>query len=561
MNFVPFLEPLFAQSHDDEDITLQVWRERVFSAIMALGSFAGFFIVLITIYNTSQRGSWVFLVIYIAVYFWLVSITFIRRLPYNLRAGSLVLLLYLLGILSSFETAHAGDGRIWLVGAPILAAIFIRGRVGLILSGLSFMIWMIFGLLFSQEILPFGYKAIETIIQPDNWSAWFGTGLTFLVISIIVVSSISAILNNLFSTLRQSNAMAVELDEQRTELENQTQTFRARSSILETATEISRAISLILDPERLLFQAAKLIEEQFDLVHVGILTIIPRESQLALQASSGGFGQNLPALNTQFPANEGPLGQAISSGQAKSIVIGEDDDAAAFPFILSGTKAIAILPLRARQEVLGMITLQSSIPSPFENLTLNSLQILADQIAILLSNAELLAAREAALDAERKAYGEQSQSAWQDFLRSRGSSGYRRDQNGLSKISATEQGQPADHNTIQSLPIRIRGQIIGYIDVEKSETAGPWSSGETEMLSTITDRLEAALDTARLYEMTQRRASFEQITREITTQVRETLNVETILKTATREIQKSLNLAEVEVRMGTDKSESEINAK
>jgi GAF domain-containing protein len=55
-----------------------------------------------------------------------------------------------------------------------------------------------------------------------------------------------------------------------------------------------------------------------------------------------------------------------------------------------------------------------------------------------------------------------------------------------------------------------------------------------------------------LYQETQRQARQEQILGEVTTRIRETLNIDTVLQTAVVEMQRRLNLAQVEIRIGTD---------
>ncbi|MEA3350265.1 MAG: hypothetical protein U9Q82_06570, partial [Chloroflexota bacterium] len=84
-----------------------------------------------------------------------------------------------------------------------------------------------------------------------------------------------------------------------------------------------------------------------------------------------------------------------------------------------------------------------------------------------------------------------------------------------------------------------------------------WALAEKELLENLAERLESALDTARLYEETQQRAAEEHIVGEITARMRETLDIETVLQTAASEIQQVLNLAEAEIRLGTNPESSD----
>jgi len=99
------------------------------------------------------------------------------------------------------------------------------------------------------------------------------------------------------------------------------------------------------------------------------------------------------------------------------------------------------------------------------------------------------------------------------------------------------------------VPIKVRDEVIGVIDAHKPQGTGRWTVDEIDMLETLTDQLGAALDGARLYQETQRRASRERLIGEVTARVRETLDVDAVLQTAIREVGEALGLAEVEVRM------------
>ncbi|OQX60826.1 MAG: hypothetical protein B5M51_09785 [Anaerolinea sp. 4484_236] len=68
---------------------------------------------------------------------------------------------------------------------------------------------------------------------------------------------------------------------------------------------------------------------------------------------------------------------------------------------LSDARSYAVLPLRTREKILGVIVMQSQEPQNFDSNTLTTLQIMTDHIATQLDNAQLFAERENALEAER----------------------------------------------------------------------------------------------------------------------------------------------------------------
>jgi GAF domain-containing protein len=73
---------------------------------------------------------------------------------------------------------------------------------------------------------------------------------------------------------------------------------------------------------------------------------------------------------------------------------------------------------------------------------------------------------------------------------------------------------------------------------------------EVAFLENIAEQLGVALDSARLYAQTRQRAEQERMVDELTERMRATLDIQTVLETAARELRSALGLAEVEVRLG-----------
>ncbi len=543
-----FLEPLLVQKSAEEIASLQTWRERVFSIIMAIGASLGFIIIVLAIYDQIQRGNPLLLGIYILAYAWILTITFVRRLPYTLRASCLVISLYLLGVLSTLDTGITGDGRVWLLAASMLAAIFIGGKAGLITTVLSFGTWLFLGFSFQEGWLTFPYQHMEEMLR-NEFKPWFNTGITAFATTLALAASVTALINNLLITLQKSLTLTEGLEDKTSQLEEQAAVLKRRSQTLETSAEISRTVTSLLEPEQILHRATNLVNEAFGLLQTSIFLLDQSGASVSLKASSGGEGRTVPAPGYRIPLREGLIDWVIKNSQPRAIA--EDDESGHLLEVrLADSRSQAVLPLRTREKVLGVIVLQSQEPRAFDPNTLTSLQIMADQIAIQLDNARLFSEREIALESERRAYGQITYSTWKDFLQTHVQRGYRRDQDGIRAITSAADAKAKDDTRTRTIPIQVRGQVIGYIDAQKS-SGNTWNPTEKEFLETLTKRLESAMDTARLYEETQKRAAYEHIVSETTARMRETLDLESILKTATQELRTVLDLAEVEVRMGT----------
>jgi hypothetical protein len=78
------------------------------------------------------------------------------------------------------------------------------------------------------------------------------------------------------------------------------------------------------------------------------------------------------------------------------------------------------------------------------------------------------------------------------------------------------------------------------------------------MVRAVVEQASLALDNARLYQDTQRRAARERLIGEITARVRASLDLETVLRTAADEMYQSLGLEEIVVRMAGDETDGDL---
>jgi GAF domain-containing protein/HAMP domain-containing protein len=338
-----------------------------------------------------------------------------------------------------------------------------------------------------------------------------------------------------------------------------TRDLEQRSAYLEASAQVGHAAASILETGQLMRQVVDLIRERFDLYYVGLFLV---EGEWAvLRAGTGEAGRAMLARGHRLRVGEGMIGWSIANAQARVALEAGEDAVRRVAAELPETHSEAALPLRSRGRVIGALTVQHVQPGAFDQDTIVVLQTMADQVAVALDNARLFAASQEALQAERRAYGELSREAWTDLLHAQPNLGFFRDKHGVSptgdlwrpQMEATlRTGEPTlgegDATTLAT-SIKVRGQVIGVIDAHKPDGAGEWTPAEIALLETLTDRLGEALESARLFQDTQRRAAREQLTGEVTARMRETLDVETVLKTAVQEVRQALQLPEVVVRL------------
>ncbi|MBU1877824.1 MAG: GAF domain-containing protein, partial [Chloroflexi bacterium] len=342
---------------------------------------------------------------------------------------------------------------------------------------------------------------------------------------------------------------------------DRTRDLEQRSAYLEAAAEVGRAATSILETDALIQQVVELIRSSFGLYYVGLFLVDELGEWAVLQAGTGVAGQAMLARHHRIRVGEGMIGWCIAHEQARIALYAEQDAIRLLATELPNTRSEAALPLRSRGQVLGALTVQSEQANAFDQDTLIVLETMADQVAVALDNARLLAESQEALDLSRRAYGELSRQAWVRRLRERAGLGYRSREQGITPApqewspeveQAWRTGQiiqrQAQATWPLAIPIQVRDQVIGVLSTHKS---GPWTAEEIALVQAVIDQLGAALESSRLFEETQRRAQDEQQLRAITAQVRDAPSLDAILQTAAQEIARALGVERAFVQLGT----------
>jgi GAF domain-containing protein len=101
--------------------------------------------------------------------------------------------------------------------------------------------------------------------------------------------------------------------------------------------------------------------------------------------------------------------------------------------------------------------------------------------------------------------------------------------------------------TVLALPIKLRNQVIGALDIHFNGTSIPQDLAQ--LLEATATRLALALENARLLEELKMRAERERLVGDITTRVRSSTAVQDILSSAAEELGRNLGVSEVVVQL------------
>ena len=357
-----------------------------------------------------------------------------------------------------------------------------------------------------------------------------------------------------FGVLAQAfNQMTVQLHDLIGSLEqrvaDRTASLARRSSYLAAAAQVARDAAAIRDLSQLLDQTVRLISERFGFYHAGIFLVDETGEYAVLQAASSAGGRRMLAQKHRLKVGEvGIVGYAAGAGEPR-IALDVGQDAVFFGNLnLPDTRSEIALPLKSQERVIGVLDVQSIEPGAFTEEDVAVLQTLADQITVAISNAQLFQQVRESLETERRLSGELSIQAWRALLHARSGLEVRRNQQGLH-LQRTEEAPESRGAEGLALPIEVRGQTIGVLNARRPAGGAPWTEEDQSWLEMFTEQLGTALESARLYEDAQRRATREQLVGEVSAHIRESLDMDTVLQTAAREISQLLGLAALDVRL------------
>jgi PAS domain S-box-containing protein len=182
-----------------------------------------------------------------------------------------------------------------------------------------------------------------------------------------------------------------------------------RSNQLQTAAEVSHAATGILDTEELTQQVVDLVQARFGLYYVGLF-LVDRAGEwtdepgtwAVLRAGSGVAGQQMLSVGHRLEiGGESMIGWCVANQQARiALDVGEEAVRFDNPY-LPETRSEMALPLIARGQAVGAMTVQSEEQAAFSDEDIAVLQTMADQVANAIENARLLEETQHSADRER----------------------------------------------------------------------------------------------------------------------------------------------------------------
>jgi GAF domain-containing protein len=490
-------------------------------------------------------GSWIFVITAIIALF-----SYILSRTQYFFWGALVLVLGLSAI--TYLNIITGNSR------SISNSIYVFLPMALIIGSGLLSPWALVAVTITNIVAilllyPFGIT--NDMAELVRTAGIIGTmGFLLAILDAFRISSESA----RFAELESANK---ELQEMRGTLEDRildrTRSLDRRSAQLEASAYVSRQTAAIQDPKFLLEEVVNLISARFGYYHSGIFLIDERGRNAVLQAASSEGGKRLVARGHKLEiGREGIVGYAAYQKRARiALDVGTEAHFFNNPD-LPETRSEVALPLSVRGRIIGVLDIQSTEQNAFSQEDINSLESMADQVALAIENARLLTDSQFALKQLQAITAENTYRTWKKRLEEQ-VKGYVYSATSIAPISGIEKDAKMQEEGITPLiiPLMLRGTKIGNIKLGRKGNTATWTDEERQFASEIATQTALAVDSIRLLEDSQFQAVKEQTIGDMTTRLSQTTDLDTLLKLIVQELHQLPGVTESAIFLGNTESQ------
>ncbi|TFH34158.1 MAG: GAF domain-containing protein, partial [Anaerolineales bacterium] len=319
-------------------------------------------------------------------------------------------------------------------------------------------------------------------------------------------------------TLADQLAVAIENARLITEL---TDFSSQNRMVIDIYNQISRNTSF----DELLAHSSEIIRSAFDLNRVAIGLI--EGADIVVRSATAIEGVEAAPLGVPIPLERGPLGRAVTTKAAVTILPGGQSDGNEQT---KNTHTTVAVPLISRELAIGAMAVETRAVEGLDQRDIEILELVANQLAVALENARLFEETQTSLNQLDSLIRRQTAQNWEELL-----DVFAQDKEASYSEYAGARYPEAvvDGGDYLEMPITVRGQIVGKLNI-LSEKPGDWKAEDRDVLEAVADEVAVALEQMRLLEEVQRRASQLQTAAEAARDASGLLDVDTLLARTVR---------------------------
>jgi len=518
------------------------WQENFLQRILILSAIIGIFALISAVLNTDNLT---LKSIYVGVFVTLVT-SIIIKMPYMAKAYIFIALPFILGVSSLSETGIRGDALFFLLAVVTFAALLIGHRAGIATIIIGELTLTVMGYLLLNNY----YSLSDKQALVGDITGWLSAGFSFLLISSVEMVGLRMVQEGYDQAKSNVEKMVVALRESQLEMEKRvverTQELTHKTKQLNASTLVAHEIASMQDLDNLLNRTVHLISEQFGFYHTAIYLMNIRGDFVVLQASSSEGGKQLMDKGYRLRVGTEGIVGSVAAEKRAHIAFDVGEDAVFFDVPeLPETRSEFSLPLIVHNKVIGVLDMQSSETQAFRYDEVELFQTMADQIAATIENTRLLTESQLVISQLDVILNEETRQSWITESDSKNPAF----QYSVTGVKAVERPKELKGKNVLDIPLVLRGQRIGKLTLQRKSEYQNWTNQEEAVAKDVATQAALALENIRLVERTRQRANREQVISVVTSRIRETLDLETVLRTSAREIQRALSLQEAEIRL------------
>jgi len=390
------------------------------------------------------------------------------------------------------------------------------------------------------------------LITASSYSATsFARDITFVfilngVLIYLLIHGLENALKRSRTSLKQLASANTSLTYTQSELQSRSNQLTVANEQLENRTQklhaiamITRTAASIQDFDVLLSSITVTISKELGYYHVALFLLDEQNEFAILRSTNTGAGLRMLSRGFRVPVGQLSLIGFVSQAGQPRIAFFQDENSGSprYPD-LPETQSEIVLPLKANDQIIGVLDIHSLEKDAFQENDISILSILADQVAITIQNSFLYEESLTALRKSESAALKATLAAWQGYEKSLQTKGYQYD--GIKSEPLKELKQSSQDQNSLSVPVELRGQTIGRFKLNFSDPSREWTEDELTMIKATAERVALALEGARLLDEAQKRATREAFLSDMATKLSGSFQLDSILRDTVQELGQTL---------------------
>jgi len=370
-------------------VSVAFWRQRILSYILYSSAVMGLLVLVLNASIYIQEGNWGTVLTFVVAYLLVLVMTFASNLPYAVRGGFIIVVLYGLATLDIYQNGMGSDGLVWLFAAVALASILFGIRTGVSVLALCVVSLVGLGLLIGNGVVQISIEDPEA--QLTSISVFTEIAIDFVFLSAILVTAIGLLINGLDIGLKTSQDLTTQLETEQKQLEEAVREMERRTQTVRIASDLARSISGNLDVDSLLKQVVQRLQEDYDLDHVSAYLVDATSGSAILRAATGEIGQTMLETGWRAALDETtPAGIVLQNRTTQIFHTTASEKTWDVHHLLQESESIVALPVQSSTRLWGALVMFASGQTAFEQDDLPIFEGLANSVAITLENAALI---------------------------------------------------------------------------------------------------------------------------------------------------------------------------